>query len=457
MDNGNSEYHGNGTIKEYPHFSGERAELDRTKTRNSSFMKSELPSDRLTTAEKLDNQRSDRLVPSLGGKTQEELRKMTRRDIDGNVRRQDDGVDECPNCGRKEWTAPSMKGEVMCDDTLRGCGYVKEDLLDTNNPGDWSLGDGMANPGRELPVRSIEPGAVKQASTLTVKQAIKRFGAKDSNGVRLGNNGRNVAASSKRNERSAGDKYRTKMVRHATTEVGSRNSHYIVVFGAVMMDAYTPQNDEDTNDRLGKLPLNQTRHMQKVEKKGWRPPGGYQEKVSATAALVIAGRILSKGYDVSKAIERYNLNKKHVWKEIGNIKQRIGRLIRLKRNLTKPDFASMKVEGPQREIALNNMANFLADENLTQRKIIERVVRLCLIEIGSLSAADASLLRSVKPRALVGVFTMLEFERLGIERVKSGLSRAIDFSVTQMRNTLKENLTLLKNLHEVAVRSAAAA
>jgi hypothetical protein len=382
---------------------------------------------------------------------------MTKKDIDEDVRCRENGIDDCPQCGRNDWTAPNMKGEVMCDDTLRGCGYVKEDLLDTNNPGNWSLGDGTSNPGRELPVRLTEPGAEKRSSTLTVKQAVKRFGAKDSNGARLTPTGRRVAASSKRNERSAGDKYRTKMVRHASTEVGSKNSRYIVVFSAVLMDAYTPQEDEDRNPELGKIPLNQTRHMQKVEKKGWKPPGGYQEKVSATAALVIVGRVLNNGYDVAKAIERHNLNKKHVWKEVSNIKQRIARLRLLDRNRTEPTFSNMNTDGPEREIAVNHMTIFLADKKLEPRRVIERVVRMCLIKAGALSPADALLLQSVKPRALVGVFAMLEFERLGIERAKSGLSRAIDFSVTQMRNTLNEYSALFRSLHAVAVRSVAAA
>ncbi len=382
---------------------------------------------------------------------------MTIRKNEENVQRRENGVEECPHCGRNEWTPPNMKGEVMCDDTLRGCGYVKEDLLDTNNPGDWSLGDGVTNPGRELPVRLTEPGAEKQSATLTVKQAVKRFGAKDLNGGKLSKNGIRVTASSRRNERSAGDKYRTKMVRHAIAEVGSKNSSYIVVFGAVLMDGYTPQKDESDNSELGKLPLNQTRHMQKVEKKGWSPPGGYQEKVSATAALVVVGRIIGSGYDVAKAIERHNLNKKHVWKEVANIKQRIGRLKRLGRNRTEPTFSNMNLEGPEREIAVNHMAIFLADKKFKQRAVIERVVRLCLIEAGALSPADALLLQSVKPRALVGVFAMLEFERLGIDRAKSGLSRAIDFSVTQMRNTLNGYSTLLRSLHTIAVESVAAA
>lgn len=385
-----------------------------------------------------------------------EERNMSEKNNDENVKGREGAVEGCPNCGKNEWTAPDAKGEVVCDDAVGGCGLVKRENMDNNNPGDWGVGDGTTNPGRERPVRTTVPGIDEAAATLTVKQSVKRFGQKDYRGARLNAYGHRVKRGSERNERSPGDRYRAKMVRNATAEVGSKHGRMMSAFGCILMDAYKPQSDEKSELRLGKLPLNQTRHMQKVESRGWKPPGGYQERVSTTAALIIAGRIVGGGYDATRVVRRHALVKKHIWNEVKNITRRIGRLSRLGRNRSSGRFAAMKTRRPEQEIAINHVANFMDDEQPQDRLTVERVIRLCMIEVGALSPADSARIQRLKPRALIGVFALLEFERLGIGRAKSGLSRAIDFSVTQMRNTLKSYGDLLQRVHSDAVSEATA-
>ena len=85
------------------------------------------------------------------------------------------------------------------------------------------------------------------------------------------------------------------------------------------------------------------------------------------------------------------------------------------------------------------------------RRDIERVVRLAMMELGVLRSEDDELLPSVKPRALVGSLALLEFERLGIDRQKSGLGEAVNFSVTQIRNTLATFGDVLREVHTKVV------
>ena len=361
------------------------------------------------------------------------------------------GEERCPACGATARIRDEIRGEVICNDAMGGCGLVIDDgMIDCANPADWCVSEDGGNCGRGTPRRAWLPGERKRPETMSVRESLRRGGERDGKGVPLNGRAGRLGGASRRNEKSREDFYREKMFRRAVEEVGGWNGPMITAFSAIIRDAYMPRPDEEEGE-YGKLPLNQTRHMQKVKSKSWDPPAGYQVLVSTTAALIVAGRIVGGGYDHQSAIKRHEIKREHVWREVRNITRRISNLRSKERALSGPNYDAMNTRCPEAMLAIEQMTMHLDEVLPANRRDIERVVRLAMMELGVLRSEDDELLPSVKPRALVGSLALLEFERLGIDRQKSGLGEAVNFSVTQIRNTLATFGDVLREVHTKVV------